>query len=129
MVSPITFKLLDSHKEKNTEASMTVPNEALTVRELFARSAAGMPLTLKESTFDSQADFDSPDLEKIKDMDLFDRQEMAALNAEEVKRKKQAIDQILKDKKAKAQQRIEEEIENKKLLKSLKQKKDENKEK
>lgn len=56
--------------------SVTVPDEAYTVRELMARHAAGMlPDVMHQDGGDELGDFDSEDLEKLRDSDLYERQE------------------------------------------------------
>lgn len=68
----------DAHGEYNDLPSVTVPNEVLSIREIMQKHVSGMKILdelRKQPVYDSGADFDSEDLEKIQNMDLFDLQQ------------------------------------------------------
>lgn len=83
IVTPNTF-VFDSvvHAErKNTMVSVTVPGEGFTIKEILDRFTRGGAQAIgqigKVSSFDSGASFDSPDLEKLRDSDLVDKQDFS----------------------------------------------------
>lgn len=74
----ITFVFSRSCYERPTGKSVTVPGESYSLRDLLARHIRGerTPDTLyRVPAFDSSADFDTDDIEKMQHMDLFDREE------------------------------------------------------
>lgn len=84
--------------ERNTEPSETVPNQALSVKEIMRRFASGLPLNVSnvreyDSDTNENLTFDDymPD---IKNMDPADRQEIlenAKMQLEEVKTRLNAV--------------------------------------
>lgn len=70
------FVLLAADMEEGGGVSVTVPDEAYTVRELMERFVSGQRIPdalFRDGVFDSGCGFDSDDLEKTRDMDFADR--------------------------------------------------------
>lgn len=101
------WKFTDAAKEKpNVEPGVAVPGESYTVRELFDRMAKGLDVGGgKDVTYDPEADFDSDDLEKLKDLDLFEQEQIRTEMAKGMVEKEKTI----KEAKAKAKAAYEEE--------------------
>lgn len=94
------FKKQRSHAEPtSTEPSMTVPDETISIREIVERfirtGRTDERLERAEGGYMDEPDFDSPDLEKLRDSDLFDKEEykteLALKNLEETEKHKQAF--------------------------------------
>lgn len=78
------FRLLPEHKEKTTGPSLTVPDETLSIKEIVEKHVRGQRIAdqlMRTPIYDSGADFDSDDLEKVKQMDLVDQDEIYERNA------------------------------------------------
>lgn len=69
------FELLDHHCEPGGGVSETVPNDAYSLRDLVDRHVRGMRIDdqLRRGSFD-EGDFDSDDVEKLRDADLYERE-------------------------------------------------------
>lgn len=73
------YSLTSIDMEQIHGESMTVPDEAYTIKQLLAKYAAGnMPPVERAVTYMNDVDFDSHDVEKLKDADIFDRMEVAS---------------------------------------------------
>lgn len=82
----LTFVLKESDKEKGGGKLNTVPNESLSMREIFMRfakgqSTGGAGFTFRGSepvfTMDERSvDFDAPDLEKLNKMDQVEKDQV-----------------------------------------------------
>ncbi|AXH76347.1 MAG: hypothetical protein [Microviridae sp.] len=101
--------------EKNTSPSETIPDQALSVREIMRRFASGLPLNVSNvKSYDQQEDeaelrdFDRymPDVSKLDIAERYDLVEQTRLHLEEVKAKVNAIAQS----KLKAQKQKEAEL-------------------
>lgn len=71
-----SFVLQERHKEKFSLPSKTVPNETLSIRQIMEKHVKGMRIAdtlARQPAYDSGADFDSHDLEKLKHLDLHER--------------------------------------------------------
>lgn len=95
------FRLLPEHTEVNNSPSQTVPDESYTMRELLDRFTRGLdPSVARQPTNDGLDTLDSPDLEKLRDSDLVDRQEYAEalsrLNGSKKSQLKTQIDEARK---------------------------------
>lgn len=78
LIAQHEFVLLPSHMEHPVGVSCTVPDESYSIKDLLEKFSRGMdPGVSKQGIYDSGANFDSPDLEKLKSEDLFDREEFA----------------------------------------------------
>lgn len=108
MVLLKNYKWQDHLEDPNPDGqpSMTLPNEALTMREMLIRYAKGIPLdgkTIRDPQYDPEATLDSTDLEKLKNADLFEKEEyMNSLGAD-------LLEKAKKDKAAKLEQKKAEE--------------------
>lgn len=111
--------------EKKTGPSQTLPNETMSVAEMLRKHIQGqrIPDTLyREPAYDSGASLDSEDLEKMKHMDLFEKEEYSRQLAV----KMEADDKAIKaDQKRKQEIRQQEEDELKTLKKQLREKQSE----
>lgn len=94
------FAMRESDFEKVNPVSVTVPDESMTIKQIVDRFTKGqtMPIgDVKDPSYVPDVDFDSEDLEKVKDMDLHDLQEYRERLAdqayeieEELKKRKEA---------------------------------------
>lgn len=100
------FRLLPEHKEKTTGPSLTVPDETLSIKEIVEKHVRGQRIAdqlMRTPIYDSGADFDSDDLEKVKQMDLVEQDEIYERNAEkiaEIKEKQKKLFSKKKEEKA-----------------------------
>lgn len=94
------FKKQEHHSEPiSKEPSMTVPDETISIREIVERfirtGRTDERLERQEGGYVDEPDFDSPDLEKLRDSDLFEKEEyktdLAIKNLEETEKHKQAF--------------------------------------
>lgn len=95
------------------KVSVTVPNEAVTVRQLFERMGQGVSTDrVKQPTgYVDEPDHDDPDLEKLKDYDLADLQEHRERLADTMVQKEDQLKQItatIKEKQQKLQDEAKE---------------------
>jgi len=76
-VSKMSFQLSQRHMETPRGMSMTVPDEALTVRQIFERYVRGQPLDIHtRRTVDvPNMNFDSIDPSELARMELADKHE------------------------------------------------------
>lgn len=77
----ITFRLEKADCETPSGVSLTVPDEAYTVQELMERFVNGQRIPdalFRNGVFDSGCDFDSDDLEKVRDSDFVERDDVIA---------------------------------------------------
>lgn len=99
--------------EPVSRVSETVPNEGLTVKEIVDRyiKTGGAPVGKVKNPQYHDGDFDSPDLEKVKELDHFDLQqfreglaeESLAIEAELIRQKEISDKQALADSEALAE--------------------------
>lgn len=112
--------------EVNKEPSLTIPNAAMTVRELLIRFAAGMPVTAGKVPL-YEGDHDEPDIDKMDHVELHnyykelserrseatDRVKKARAKAEEIKMEKIVAERVEKAKYEKDLKEFEEFKKNK----------------
>lgn len=126
------FKLLPHHyddaKAPAERASKTVPNEAMSIKEILTRYVKGLPITgvnKREPMFDPNPDHDNMDLEKVGQADLFEREEAAQWLKESTDEKRKAYEaQLQAEAKKKAEDDAEEAELKKELKRQLKEKKE-----
>lgn len=103
------------HGEVNNGVSETVPNEAMTIRQIFDRFRKGMPLGAEErqggrfSLDGSDQDFDSPDFDKLKEADFVDRDEFQEQLMVQIADKQKVLKER-RDQETKKRQEEEKEI-------------------
>lgn len=107
---------------------MTVPNEALSIEEMFKRFSRGQSITTtqREPIFNSNPTHEDTDLEKLKTADLVDKQEFSEALGEKMIH----LDKKIKDDKALEDKKREEDAErefDEKLAKRQKRDTDKNK--
>lgn len=77
LVTPITYTLdaPGAKEPRNTKPSETVPNEALSIREILDRYARRQPLfaSLRQGVYSDNPDIEDDDMEKLGDADIGDR--------------------------------------------------------
>lgn len=76
----LDFVLKSRHMESNSGELVTVPDESYTMQELVRRFTKGLDMGVTRSVAYSSEDgsdvpFDAPDLHRLRDMDLVDREE------------------------------------------------------
>lgn len=106
------WKLMEHHVSHLDPISMTVPDESMSLQEILRKHTSGMntvETNYREGQYNDEDDFDAPDLEKLRDMDIHDRENYILLlqqkrkDAEEkivAAKLKQMSDQDKKDAKA-----------------------------
>lgn len=122
LVNAHEFQLLPEHMEKkSTLPSMTVPDESYTPRELLEKFSRNIdPGVTRRPTYDDGVNLDSPDLEKLRDSDLVDREEFRNSLTQEINSQKASLDATMaRQQKAKADA-AKEAAEDKALLRKLK---------
>lgn len=96
----INYNPLDG-REQNTLPSCTIPDESLSIREIFERYAQGRPLDIVQRTgyyegddFDDYDDLDRPDVDLVDyhERAMFEEQERARLAAERADKAKERSD-------------------------------------
>lgn len=122
LITQRDFRLEAHHMEKILGPSMTVPDESYGVREIMEKFTTGLqpPGIMREGKFDPAADHDSDDLEKLKDLDLVERQQYS----ENLAQKMLASEEVIKKTKAeKAEKLALERSEQEELRKELRARK------
>lgn len=71
------FKLTPADVESGGGLSMTVPDESMSVRTILEKFSRGMDPGLSKDPVYGDENFDSPDMEKLRDSDLVDKEEFA----------------------------------------------------
>lgn len=115
LVTPITYTLdaPGAKEPKTTKPSETVPNEALSIREILDRYARRQPLfaSNRQGIYSENPDIEDDDMEKLGDADIGDRyqvlealresgKELAAkAQAEKIEAEKAAVEAAKKAKK------------------------------
>lgn len=73
-IKTFEFKLGRSQKERFTQPSITVPDEAMNLKQILARMRRGETLPITRNGYMSDSDdFDSPDFEEMDRMDIVDK--------------------------------------------------------
>lgn len=72
LIAQHEFVLQESHIEHPTGASMTVPDESMSIRDILRKHVSGVRIadTMQREGVYYDGDFDSPDVEKLRDEDL-----------------------------------------------------------
>lgn len=88
----LNARLFKTPGEKNGQPSLTIPDQALSMREILRRFANGMPLSVgKVPIYDEENDL--PDFSK---MDLADREEYAEMYRQEIQEINARVNQTRK---------------------------------
>lgn len=89
------FELSDHHMEKHVGKSMTVPDEAMSVREILLKHTQGLLSgeLLREPQYGTADvdDFDDYDVEKLQHADIFEREQEIENLARIIKDKEAAV--------------------------------------
>lgn len=103
--SKTAWALRRSHMEVNNLPSKTVPDESLSIPQIFERYVRGQPLQVHtRPAYYANNDIDSMDIEQFGRMDLTDKYEIQQSLAESNK----AAVEALKARKAKKVEKVEE---------------------
>lgn len=123
LINPRNY--VPSPGERVPGVSETVPNEALSIKEILRRFTKGMPLDVleKEGAYDEHASFDSIDLEKLKHADLYEQMEVLDKMKLVAQEKRKELDDELARQVKERLDKEKEEQEVRELLKSSKKKK------
>lgn len=115
IVHQYNYELLDKHKETVQGESLTVPNEAFSIKEIMERSMKGLndPSLIRQEHYQDDSDFDDVDLEKISRLDLAEIEEYK-LNLlydeiQKIKKKSDKAEGTTKKTEAKKTDDVEEE--------------------
>jgi len=82
--------------------SATIQGEAYTIPELFQRANSGIKINTNEPIYQDNPNHDDIDLEKIKNLDLVERDELAF-------KAKQTIDQAIQNKELATQNKLQDQ--------------------
>lgn len=107
VVNQLTFKLKPEHMETFVGKSQTVPDETLTMREIitrFSRTGQVDSRLDRRGVYTDNPSYDSPDMEELGKMDIYERQEVAAEMKQANQEKIDRIKQSIKDKEEKEKQ-------------------------
>jgi len=99
------FVLKEHHKEQIKGLSLTQPDETLTIKEIVQKHVRGQAIAdtlMRTPAYDSGADFDSDDLEKLRDEDIFDREEKLNAIKQKIEENKEKQKSFFSEKKKKA---------------------------
>ena len=102
--------------EINNEPSMTIPNQAMTVRELMIRFASGLPLKGQKVPI-YEGDEEIPDIDK---MELIEREEYYL----ELKKQREEVEERVKQRRIKAKEMKLEQIVQDRIAKKQKEEED-----
>lgn len=97
------YVLKPEHMTLTVGPSETVPDDAMTIREIVNRYQSGMgipPSKMHDARYGESANFDDPDLEEIARLDLADRHEMSELLKAENEEKTRELEAKIKAEKA-----------------------------
>lgn len=89
--SPFTFDPAVHRKERVIGKSETVPDQSMTVRQLYERFTVGGQLPPERVPVYVDGDLDSDDLEKLRDADVFVREQKARTVAEDIRRYEEQV--------------------------------------
>lgn len=101
IVNAWTYNYKDNPGEVNTKPSLTVPDQSISVLELYQRFARGLPLEGKEGVYDLDEDGEGYPVPDFSKMDLAERQEKLEEITEWIDNRKIALKEA-RDKKQKA---------------------------
>lgn len=104
-IQHLTWKLEEHHKEQNSGFSETLPNEALTIKEIFEKHTKGLPIDnfyREVQDFSDEPDHDDVDLEKAFKLDPAEAEILRNEQAYNTEAKKQALKEQVAEEKAKA---------------------------
>ncbi|AJK28240.1 hypothetical protein [Eel River basin pequenovirus] len=102
-VSIVTYNPSDEVRyEKHSDEKLTVAGESYTIPELYARHVnKHNPMLGSEVFYEDTEDFESIDLSKLKNMDLFERQELYSQVTEKAQSALKKIEEYEKEREAK----------------------------
>ena len=122
--SPLTFKLEKHDIEKPKGQSLTVPDESMKIETILRKFTTGLDSSLYREGQYHDGDHDSPDLEKLKDSDLFEKEQFRRGLADKIL----ADEKVIKANEAKEKARLDAEAaELQEIRNELRKKKAENK--
>lgn len=97
--------------EMNGLPSMTIPDEAYSIKDLLRKHASGqMPEVYREGVYDGAEDFDDIDREKYLTLDPVERAEHVNFNKESLREHKRQISLSLQKKKQEAEAAEKEKL-------------------
>lgn len=99
--------------ETNNLPSETLPSEAMTIRQIFDRFRKGLPLGAPERSGGylvqgEDADFDSPDVDKLRESDFVERDEFQERLMNEIAQKQKQLKQRRQEETQRRQQEEKE---------------------
>jgi len=84
----------DISPENTVGASLTVPDESYSIKELINRHQNGLPINLNvHGEYEDEVDFDDHDREKISSLDLTEIDQIMETNKQLMLKLKQALDE------------------------------------
>lgn len=118
--NPLNFKLTKEDCETPKGESITVPDESMSIQSILQKFTTGLDQGIyREGQFHG-GDFDSPDLEKLRDADLFEKEQFRRGLAT----KMVEDERLIKEADAKEKKRLaEEDAEMQELRRQLRAKK------
>lgn len=89
-----TYEFTDNKKAYIPGDTVTVPGEALTVQQILVKSKAGINLTGEKYPIYEGGEHWSPDLEKVKHLDLVEKDELLQQTQREIQESKAILDEV-----------------------------------
>lgn len=89
------FTLESNHMEKVEGKSLTVPDEAMSIKHILEKHSRGqnMDTFYREPAYDPSASLESIDLEKISALDLTEKQELMEHLSLQIEQQKKSVDE------------------------------------
>lgn len=81
------WKLKPEYCETPVGESLTVPDETLTIREIVEKHVRGQRIAdtlMRTPVYNESADFDDEDIEKLRDSDLYEREEIKQMHKQKI---------------------------------------------
>lgn len=81
------WRLKAEHCETPKGESMTVPDETLTIREIVEKHIRGQRIAdtlMRTPVYNESSDFDDDDMEKLRDSDLYEQEEIKNLHKQKI---------------------------------------------
>lgn len=104
-----SYKHEEQKKEENSMPSMTIPDESMTIQEMFIRAQKGMPLSIRDNGYHAFSDENvNMDLDTFDNLDLIDIQEIDETLAKE---EREHVEKLEKRKKKAQRDELRREIE------------------
>lgn len=99
------WKLRKSDMRENTEPSMTVQNQAFSIRDLLVKQSNGLNVATEYNPVDFQSTEDDIDIERVMRSDIHDQELVLKNNLDRIGKMKKQLEELAKPKPAKQDER------------------------